>query len=83
MPLKVKKCHFQNEWLTNEEYSNWVQVVPKNRSRVKCSLCKTEIDISNMGVSALDSHAAGKKHKQIASAAVSWAMFFTGKLDYI
>ena len=83
MPLKVKKCHFQNEWLTNEEYSNWVQVVPKNRSRVKCSLCKTEIDISNMGVSALDSHAAGKKHKQIARAAVSWAMFFTGKLDYI
>ena len=83
MPLKVKKCHFQNEWLTNEEYSNWVQVVPKSRSRVKCSLCKTEIDISNMGVSALDSHAAGKKHKQIAIAAVSWAMFFTGKLDYI
>ena len=36
-----------------------------------------------MGVFALDSHAAGKKHKQIASEAVSSAMFFTGKLDYI
>ena len=83
MPPKVKKCHFQNEWLTNEEYSNWVQAVPKNRSRVKCSFCKTEIDISNMGVAALDSHAAGKKHKQIASAGVSSAMFFIGKLDYI
>ena len=63
MPPKVKKCCFQNEWLTNEEYSNWVQAVPKNRSRVKCSFCKTKIDISNMSVAALDSHAAGKKHK--------------------
>ena len=83
MSPKFKKCHFQNKWLTNEEYSNWVQAVPKNRSRVKCSFCKTDIDISNMGVAALDSHAAGKKHKQTASAAVSSAMFFTGKLDYI
>ena len=83
MPSKVKICHFQNEWLTNEEYSNWVQAVPKNRSRFKCSFCKTEIDISNMGVNALDSYAAGKKHKQIPSAAVSSAMLFTGKLDSI
>ena len=36
-----------------------------------------------MGVAALDSHAAGKKYKQIASAAASSAMFFTGNLDYI
>ena len=83
MPSKVKRCHFQNEWLTNEEYSNWFQAVPKNRSRFKCSFCKTEIDISNMGVAAFDSHAAGKKHKQIPSVAVSLAMLFTGKLDYI
>ena len=61
MPQRIKKCHFQNEWLTNEEYLNWLQAVPKNRSRVKCSFCKTEIDISNMGVAALDSHTAGKK----------------------
>ena len=61
MPPKVKKCHLQNECLTDEEYSNWVQAVPKNRSRVKCSFCKTEIDISNMCVAALDSHTAGKK----------------------
>ena len=82
MSPKVKKCHFQIEWLANEDYSNWVQAVPNDRSRVKCSFCKTEIDISNMGVSALDSHAAGKKHKQIASAAVSSSMFFKGELDY-
>ena len=83
MPPKVKKCHLQNECLTDEEYSNWVQAVPKNRSKIKCLFCKTEIDISNMCVAALDSHAAGKKHKQIANAAVSSAVFFTGKLDYI
>ena len=29
---------------------------------LKCLLCKTEIDILNMEVSALDSHAGGKKH---------------------
>ena len=64
MPPKVKKCHFQNEWLTNEEYSNWVQAVPKNRSRVKCSFCKIEIDISNMAVAALDSHASRPEQKR-------------------
>ena len=25
MSPKVKKYHFQNEWLANEDYSNWVQ----------------------------------------------------------
>ena len=79
MSPKVKKCHFQNEWLASEDYSNWV---PNDRSRVKCSFCKTETDISDMGVSALDSHAAGKKDKQIASAAVSSSMFFKAELDY-
>ena len=64
------------------QMANWVQAVPKDRSRVKCSICKTEIDISNMGISALDSHAAGKKHKQITSAAVSFSIFFKGELDY-
>ena len=82
MSPKVKKCHFQNEWLANEDYSNRVRAVPNDRSRVKCSFCKTEIDISNMGVSALDSHAARKKHKQIASAAAFSSMFFKGQLDY-
>ena len=64
MPPKVKKCHFQNEWLTNEEYSNWVQAVLKYRSRVKCSFCKSEIDISNMGVAALDFHASRPDQKR-------------------
>ena len=82
MSPKVKKCHLQNEWLANKDYSNWVQAVRNDRSGVKCSFCKTETDISNMGVSALDSHAAGKKHKQIASAANSSSMFFKGELDY-
>ena len=82
MSPKVKKYHFQNQWLANEDYSNWVQAVLNDGSRVKCSFCKTEIDISNMGVSVLDSHAVGKKHKQIASAAVSSSMFFKGELDY-
>ena len=64
MPPKVRKCHFQNQCLMNEEYSNWVQAVSKNRSRVKCLFCKTEIDISNMGVAALDSHASRPEQKR-------------------
>ena len=45
---KVKKCLFQSIWLTSEKYSVWI-------------ICKTEIDLSNMGASALESHAVGKK----------------------
>ena len=32
-----------------------------------CKLCQKSIDLSNMGKSALDSHAKGKKHKDMIS----------------
>ena len=40
--------------------------VPGNGKSAKCNLCKTSIQISNMGDSALISHNRGDKHKKIA-----------------
>ena len=80
---KVKKCHFQSEWLTNEKYSAWIQSILSDRSKARCSFCKTEFDDSNMGVSAVDSHTTGKKHTQFASATTSSAIFFSGELVFI
>ena len=40
--------------------------VPGNGKSAKCELCKTSIQLSNMGESALISNTRGDKHKKIA-----------------
>ena len=40
--------------------------VPGNGKSAKCKLCKTSIQLSNMGESALILHTRGDKHKKIA-----------------
>ena len=40
--------------------------VPGNGKLAKCELCKTSIQLSNMGESALISNTRGDKHKKIA-----------------
>ena len=47
--------------------------------KARCSLCEGEFDIANMGVSALDSHAAGKKHKSCVQTSSSAGLFFQSK----
>ena len=53
----------------------------KNDSKWKdcCIFCSKDFDISNMGVSALASHVAGKKHSEISSCrkSQSGAIFFS------
>ena len=56
---------FQKTWLENPKYKLWLAVVPSDEKIARCILCKKDINVSVMGVSALEFHAAGKKHKSL------------------
>ena len=57
---------FQDEWLSDPAFRSWISKT-KNAHEARCFLCKTNFDISIMGVSALQSHAKGKKQQVRAS----------------
>ena len=60
---KVKyKCLFQDIWLEDENYKQWLQKVQSNLSIARCKICVKDINIGTHGVTALNSHAKGSKH---------------------
>ena len=61
--MAKRKCTFNNDWLRIKEYESWLDKGP-NRSVAYCKLCQQSFDVCNMGRSALNSHAKGKKHKE-------------------
>ena len=56
---------FQKTWLGNPKYKLWLAVVPSDEKTARCILCKKDINVLVMGVSALESHATGKKQKSL------------------
>ena len=56
---------FQKTWLENPKYKLWLAVVPSDEKTARCILCKKDINVLVMGVSALESHAKAKKHKSL------------------
>ena len=58
------KTYFQDSWLEIDEFKEWISR-PSLNTQAKCKRCQKTIELSNMGVQALRSHAAGKKHKEI------------------
>ena len=57
-------ARFNTAWMSKEEYKSWLQPVPSDNTRAKCTLCMKTISLSNMGQKAIKSHATGqKKHK--------------------
>ena len=60
------KFTFQDEWLCNDKYSKWV-VKTNQPSEARCLICRKNIDVLIMGVSALELHAARSKHKTLIS----------------
>ena len=77
MKSRKSLCKFNTDWLVNERYKLWL-AKGKNDNCAKCILCSKEIDLSTMGANALDSHAKGKKHCDIAknSSAGLYCSFF-------
>lgn len=59
------KCRFQISWL--EKFS-WLREYEKDTSKVTCTVCKADFDISNGGITAINRHAKGKKHSDLATA---------------
>ena len=57
-------CKFSDRWLTVEQYSTWLAAVASDRTKARCKVCLTNFDISNMGETALRSHAKGEKHQK-------------------
>ena len=80
MSKKHSKSTFKDEWLLNPKYKSWVKKISLNTAR--CSFCNKHIDVSSMGVSALESHSTSKEHKQIVSdRSKNYSMFF-GKSSF-
>ena len=64
--LRAKgKCVFRESWLYHPAYNSGLARVSGNSRNARCVLCRRDFDISNMGESALKSHAKGEKHKQL------------------
>lgn len=59
----TKRCNFNREWLTDPDFKDWLVEVP-DAKRAKCNLCRKDINLAAMGISALKSHAKGDTHKK-------------------
>ena len=59
-----KQTYFNKLWLLNSKYSNWILEHDTFKTKARCKDCKTDINLSNMGHTALDKHARGIKHQQ-------------------
>ena len=55
-----RKTYFSDLWLKLPQYKDWLR--KKDDITGQCSYCAKDIDVSNMGESALKSHAGSKKH---------------------
>ena len=59
-----KEAQFQDSWLYEDKFQEWL-LGGKENIQPKFRLCQKIIELLNMGIQALMSHAAGKKHLQI------------------
>ena len=62
--MPKNKCLLQVKWLDDPPYSQWLK--KKSDKVALCSYCKKEVNIGNMGETALTSHLKGKKHQEIS-----------------
>ena len=69
------KCIFNDSWLTDSRFSKWLKK-SHAKSKAYCNLCGNDFDISNMGISALNSHSVGKKQKDQESRDSNSIVFF-------
>ena len=70
-----------SRWLQKPLYKEWLREIKGDKHRARCIVCMKDVDISNMGESALTSHLKGKKHQRLTSQKRSLASvpeFFLG-----
>ena len=61
MSKKSKQPYFQDGWLSSEEFKEWL-CKASTKGEARCRLCQTNIALSNLGISAVRSHAGNKSH---------------------
>ena len=75
--VKDKVCHFQEAWMHDERFKQWVRKHPTDNKKAICLYChKREISLGNMGVSALTSHMKSNNHKTVEGTNVWTRLFF-------
>ena len=53
------KTYFQQDWLTIPQFKDWLST-GKESTKAYCKRCSKTFEVSNMGIQAVKSHAAGK-----------------------
>ena len=44
------KCHFRDAWLSMPEFKQWLAAVPDDKFKVRCTLCRTNFNVSGGGI---------------------------------
>lgn len=58
------KCCFQDRWLKDLRYKDWIRKVAGDRHAARCGVCECSLNIASMGESVLKQHMATTKHKR-------------------
>ena len=65
MSKQKYKSKFQDEWLVNSKYKDWIRKVEKDVHSAYCSYYIKEISMAGQGSKALDGQATSQKHLKI------------------
>ena len=57
------KCIFNMLWIDDGAFKSWLKPVANNKYQAYCTLCKKTIELSSLGIQALNSHAKSERHK--------------------
>lgn len=60
-------CHFSEKFV---EQFTWIEPVPDDNTKAKCSICKVTFSIKNKGKFDVEQHASSEKHKTAASVGI-------------
>ena len=60
------KCIFNLQWLTGNDYRNWLQSVKGERHNAFCKVWNRKFSLVSMGVAALKSHVHSCRHQKLS-----------------
>ena len=73
--MSKRSTSFNSNWLELDEFKPWLEKGINTRT-ARCSVCRQSFDVSNMGKSAVVSHAKGKKHLEKINSKNSMSTLF-------
>ena len=57
--MTLEKTYFQEDWLQHPDYKDWLAPDTHENTKAHCKGCCKSFELSNMGIQAVKSHAAG------------------------